>query len=755
MNSFQWFLLVYATGGVTFLPLVLYVLWFFKQKFDQIDETNQRDFDAEPLVARGINPNFKAGEIEEEKGVNVVRQGWVSVTRKYYYHHTELSSQDVDEAEDTPQRSQMKKKHKFFAILRHGNLFLYRDNSPKSNLVHAISLQDSFITIWPRKPGSELPESALFTKKTCISILRKGTTSLIDGVLKFDTTQGENEESQSTNQFFLYIDNNFEKEDWYFSLISASKSETSRATHTSNLLDPNLTARTAHLKTADTLCLIQTINSTENQLTTKWINALIGRLFLAVQGTDMLKDYLYTRLYQKLSKIDKPDFLGDFVVKEVDVGTSAPLITNPKLLDLTPEGFTKISVNFMYKGDLSVIVSTKATINLGSHFRQREVPIQLSIKLKELSGPLLVVLKPPPSNRFWYTFQIEPVLSLEIEPVVSSSKLSYNMITNAIKGKFADAIKESLVQPFWDDIVFFDTEYELYRGGIWEKHDTQDDSSQPVGDGSSSAANDTNSIPSKPQSVNEKSELVTAEEEISPNGESSDDEETLNTLKTQDPILKRRTFPKVESLRRVLKSKSKESLNDDDLSIESGGDSPVALGDSAEPEDSGAPNKLFKSSIKKFGKWYKETVSLSAEDSTPQEPPSANHPSPEMISNRRKSLPRRPPPSTIPSASILSSDPVSPTSNATEMFANKDQKKARSSTASSESSFSSNLPPNFQQVRNQAFVKTNSDELTEGLFREEFVRKVSTTHKTHAVEVTGVTYEEEIKQSVERSEEMT
>lgn len=760
MNSFQWFLLVYVTGGVTFLPLVLYVFWVFKQKIDSINEANQRDFDREPLVAGGIDPNFKAGEFEEEKGVNVVRQGWLHVTRKYYYHHTDLACQDEEDTDNIPQRSQIKKKHRFYAILKHGNLFLYRDNSSKSNLVHAISLQDSFITIWPRKPGNELPEGVLFTKKTCISILRKGTTSISNGVLKFDTKTVDKDDSQTTNQFFLYIDSNLEKEDWYFSLISVSKSDVPKSRESSSLIDPNVTARTAHLITADTLGLIQTINSTEGQLSTKWLNALIGRLFLAVQGTDRLKNYLYTKLYQKLAKIKRPDFLDDFVVEEVDVGTSAPILTNPKLLDLTPEGLMKISMNFSYKGDLSVIVATKATINLGSHFRQREVPIQLSIKLRELSGPLVIQLKPPPSNRLWYTFQSEPVLSLEIEPVVSSSKLSYAMITNAIKSKFAEAVKESLVHPFWDDIVFYDTEGEIYRGGIWEKYDTK----RPK----KCSENRPSSVPSEwgldPEHKhtrsqrNGRNDLSPNEDPITANGASlDDDEEIQNTLRTQDSALKRRTFPNVDNLRKALKNKSREDLDDDRSSNDSFTGSSIVPGDSAdsvESATSNASNKLFKSSIKKFGKWYRENVSL-ADESPTQEALSehnSNPPSPEMISSRRKSLPRRPLPATIPSASVFSSDPVSPTTNATEMFANKEQKNARTSVGSGDVGFGPGLAANFQQGHNQAFVKVKSNELEERVFQEEFVRKVSTTRTTQLSENSSVKHEQVKHEQVKHEE---
>lgn len=742
MISLKLFLISYLIGGITFFPLVLYTLWCLKRRIDQIDDQYQEDLDNGGSSVRGIDPNFKAGEFEEAKGVQVFKQGWLSVTKKYYYHHTELSSEEItSNDDDIPQRSQLKKKHRFYAILRHGNLFLYRDNLPKSNLVHAISLQDTFVTIWPRNPDSELPDSALFTKRTCISILRKGVTSLKNDKLEFKDKDFSNADSQTTKQFFLYVDNNIEKEDWYFSLINVSKNEINKDSKPTSLIDPNVTANTAHLKTKDSLYLIQTINSTESQLTTKWINALIGRLFLALQGTDMLKEYLYTKLYQKLTKIDKPDFLDDFAVEEVDVGVSAPIITNPKLLDLSPEGVTKISIDFQYKGDLSVIVSTKATINLGSHFRQREVPMQLSIKLKELSGPLIVLLKPPPSNRIWYTFQSEPVLSLEIEPVVSSSKLSYNMITNAIKSKFVDALKESLVVPYWDDLVFYNTESEIYRGGIWEKYDKEsvlsssNDKQPPITDKPDSNLDQDGALPAETDTDSDK------DSDTINNLASSTSEDSQNTARTPESTIKRRTLQKVENLKKVLKTKSREEFQDDESSNEAPMEATSsAIGDSEDSEDSVSSNKLFKNSIKKFGKWYKEAVNnpqaseSAASSEAPKNLGSSAH-TPEMISNRRKSVPRRLPPSNASSSSGARPEslPTSPTLNATEMFAYKDRNKSRSSTISADMNFNPVLQPNYKQLQTQAFVKVrDSDDFAQELVREEITeQKFSTARNRH------------------------
>lgn len=736
-------MVIYLTGGLTFIPFVIFAFFYVQNLLEQSKEQKQ-DQDsgtsATPLLVKEIDPDFRAGEFEEAKGVKVFRRGWLTVTRKYYYHHTELAPPSCDDStnnieSDTPLRSQLKKKHKFYAILRHGNLFLYRDNLPKSSLIHAISLQGSFITMWPRNPNSELSDSALFTNKTCISIWRKGTAKYEDD-LQFLANDNSEDESSSTKQFFLYFENTMEKEDWYFDLINVSKSELTKDDKNSNVMDPNVSANTAHLNTPDMLYLIQTINSTENQLTAQWINALVGRLFLSLQRTDKLKNYLHGKLYDKLKKLNKPDFLEDLAVQEVNVGISAPIITNPKLMELSPEGLTKVSLDFRYKGDISVMVTAKATINLGLHFKQREVPMQLSIKLKELSGPAVLLLKPPPSNRLWYTFVCEPIFEVEIEPVVSSSKLSYTVITNAIKSKLAEAIKESIVMPNWDDLVFYDTDDEIYRGGIWEKYDRHKKAENSSAEGTEGQDKQEISLPLPvdPQ-VGSGKQVETKNDDLDHNTVENNDD-SVDALRTQDPTLKRRTLLKVENLKKVLKTKSRDDSSDDLSMNEVNMEKSSVIGDSEASEDSAGSKKYFKNPMKKIGKWYKETVNnlpnAENDDSSDLENETAPKTyAPEMISNRRD-LPKRPIPSTIStsanSATDGSSSTTSPTLNATEMFANKDRNKSLSSASSNEQNIGSFSPSNYNKSLPQAFVKVrNTRDFHEGLFDESLEERVSST----------------------------
>ncbi|CCK68395.1 Nvj2p KNAG_0A07420 [Huiozyma naganishii CBS 8797] len=500
--------IVYLLGGVTFIPLCV-VAWFL---YGQLAEHKEDDDDErEPttrVLFQGIDPDFKAGAVEEDKGVKVSKEGWMYVTNQYYYHSTEIAAmkdpsntsnvksslKDVTGSLSLPLRSQLRKKQRFYVFLKHSNLFLYKDDeSAPKGLEYAIPLKDCFVTLWPRDLEKELSDGSLFTSRVCIALFKKDAVTFDTDTYSLRFTQdqlgsqdtfADNGTSTSSDadqrglvvkgasQFFLYIDNTMDKEDWYFQLINACKiSNVANVSHgyKQSIMDPQVSAQTAHLNTPDLLYLIQALNSTEDQLQTKWLNALLGRLFLSLQQTDTLNRYILEKISKKLRKINRPGFLDDFIIQKVDVGHSAPLITNPRLKELSPDGLLKVGFDIQYHGGLSLIITTKANINLGSHFKPREVSLKLSITVKELSGPLVLLLKPPPSNRIWYSFETEPALDLEVVPVVSSSKLSYNVVTNAIKSKFLESFKDSLVVPFYDDIVVYDTMGEIYRGGIWDK----------------------------------------------------------------------------------------------------------------------------------------------------------------------------------------------------------------------------------------------------------------------------------------------
>lgn len=679
--SFTLFLLTYLFGGLTF-PIL--VIWALLQACSQVQRNSPRQPDPDLLVPE-ISPDLKVGELEEASGVNVYRQGWLTVTTHYFYHHTELARM-ADANGNAPTRSDFKKKHRFFAVLKHGNLFLYRDDSVGASVVHVVVLKNVFITLWPRDPDHEALETSLFTKKTCIAIFRKGIANVgPDGHLTFNRRDSD-PSKKHLDEFFIYVGNNVEKEDWYFSLIRASDATSDAVENT--LLNSDISAKTAHFKTRDVLTLIQTLNSTEGQLTTKWLNALLGRLFLGVQQTESLSLYLRDRLYKKLTKINKPGFLDDFIIESVDVGTAAPFFTNPHLKELTVDGLTRIGFNVLYRGGLSFIVSTKVNINLSSRFKKREVRIELKMTVKELSGPMVLLIKPPPTDRIWYAFETEPHLDLDVEPVVSARQLSYNMITNVIKSKFKEAIKESLVLPFMDDISFYKTSQELYRGGIWDKYNvhfptTAEPESPAFLRKPDESANDDRSSVRKRRTSSlspRRSDDASSVRSSSSTEQSEDFGDLLQNSPTKRDLeaVKNKTLQSVENFKSALKSPRNSSSSFSSNGSDNSSWRSKKLEVSAAVHDEVSTSKRYlQTGMKKFGKWYKDAVNTSKSDlqknaeSSPQSPP-------EMISSRR----------TIPKskekelASLVTNNENLRSIIAAEMFANKSRTGSASSTSS-------------------------------------------------------------------------
>ncbi|KAG7910069.1 hypothetical protein KL906_001974 [Ogataea polymorpha] len=518
--------ITYIVGGLTFLPITLIIGWHLLPRAPE-GPGQERELEQarlrEESRAKGEPEGYRslmAGQVleRESSDLKTYHEGWLTVTREYYQFpqidwsesqtqassgsslgseqvsnqqapksgsflkmvkgnksvpaNAEESKQDTTTL-DAKKLKAIRKKNRYFAVLKHGNLFLY-DDEAKRNVQHVIVLSNHVIGIWPR----ELKDGQLFTKKAAICIFKKdpefnstapnATSPEPENLL--DVLQGKvTLDTPPKDTFFLYADRNTQKEDWYFALLRATTKDVPKSGTAKDLLEPSFMARTLHFMTADMIDLIQTINSSEGQLTTQWLNALIGRLFLSYYRTEEFKELIKNKIDERLKKIRTPDFLDDLQIKKIDVGHSAPFLTFPKLQNLTPEGDLSLQCHVLYQGGLVLEVASKVFLNLGTRFKQREFDINLKIVMKKLEGDILLRMKPPPTNRVWYGFTKLPEFDMVIEPVVSSRALNYNLITNIITNRFKEALGKTLVLPFMDDLVFYRTEGEIFKGGIWDK----------------------------------------------------------------------------------------------------------------------------------------------------------------------------------------------------------------------------------------------------------------------------------------------
>lgn len=291
--------------------------------------------------------------------------------------------------------------------------------------------------------GEEIPEGELWVKRNCIRITRKATSL-----------------HTVTNPvpFFLFSENCSEKEDFYHALLHNQERRPDRATDSP-------TAQS--FDTEDMIKLIRQLHTTEETSQTRWLNALVGRIFLALYKTSDVHDLVRTKIEKKVARVPKPAFITSLRLVEIVMGDCGPMFSNPKLREMTVDGGLTVEVDLKYSGRFKLVIAAVARIELGSRFKSREVDLILASIINKLEGHLLLRIKPPPSNRVWLAFETMPRLEMSVEPVVSSRQITYGVILRAIESRIREVFSETIVVPNWDDIPFTHTEDQRCRGGIW------------------------------------------------------------------------------------------------------------------------------------------------------------------------------------------------------------------------------------------------------------------------------------------------
>ena len=315
------------------------------------------------------------------------------------------------------------------------------DDVEQLEVRHVIALAHYDVDIYAG--GEKIPEGELWIKRNCIRLTRK----------RFFGDIG----SSDLKPFFIFSENCFEKEDFYHALLQNQERQPG---------SPGSPPTPLHFETAHVVKLVQQLHASEENLQTRWINALVGRLFLGLYKTSDVEDFIRMKITKKIARVPKPAFINSIKLQKIDMGDCPPFITNPKLKELTVDGDLTIEADVKYKGNFRLEIAAVARIELG-RFKAREVNLILAGILKELGGHILIRIKPPPSNRLWISFETVPKMDMSIEPIVSSRQITYGVILRAIESRIREVLAETLVLPNWDDIPFHDTMLQRFRGGIW------------------------------------------------------------------------------------------------------------------------------------------------------------------------------------------------------------------------------------------------------------------------------------------------
>ncbi|BCS16647.1 hypothetical protein ASPFODRAFT_41823 [Aspergillus luchuensis CBS 106.47] len=520
MGSYASFLFIYVLGGLTFLPLVLSLVALFvyltlptaapspplssdqkschpqsssttlrrptddhyslKSGTDELAEKFHRTHDSDvaagyfavcrEYVPGGVNGRppertTPAGEVIAAESPSVYQAMYRSLFDR-------KQAPTIEPAKNTPKNGK-RARNVFYIVLRHGHLMLY-DNANQVEVRYVISLAHHDVSIH----GGEgpIPEGELWLKRNAICLSRR--------------LESLGDLGGPTPPFFLFSENLSEKEDFYFAMLQNQ----ARMWNSPDAPPKHQTFDVKHIVT-----LVQRLHSSEEQLQTRWINAVLGRLFLAMYKTPEMEEFIRKKVTKKISRVNKPNFISKIGLQKIDMGEGAPFIINPRLKDLTVDGNCCVETDVQYTGNFRLEISATVRIDLGQRFKAREVDIVLAVVLKKLEGHLLIRFKPPPSNRIWISFESMPDMDMDIEPIVSSKQITYGIILRTIESRIRETVAESLVQPFWDDIPFMDTESQRFRGGIWEREIPKPDTKADIPD--ESGAQDQPSGSTKEESI--------------------------------------------------------------------------------------------------------------------------------------------------------------------------------------------------------------------------------------------------------------
>ncbi|KAI8623370.1 hypothetical protein F5Y19DRAFT_374222 [Xylariaceae sp. FL1651] len=487
MGSWTAFLLTYLLGGVTFIPLVVITILLHAHYTFPVrdDASSVHTSDADSIVQQGDDTtDLETAQKEESRqkllADSDVAAGYFAVCREYtpmginakpierstpvgsttvaapspsVYQSMYRSIFDRKQAssplDDNKSVSQRPKRagNVFYVVLRHGHLMLF-DDDEQLEVRHVISLANHNVSIY--SGGDCTPEGELFIKRNAICLSRR--------------TDGKEltPDIQLSKPFYLFSENCSAKEDFYFALLR--NQEQTFATQ-------NMASKPQRFDVKNIISLVQKLHASEDHMQTRWLNALIGRIFLGIHQTKDIENLITEKLTKKISRVKRPSFLTRVEIRSISTGDSAPHITNPRLKDLNVEGEFVMEADLKYTGNFKLVVEATARIDLGPRFKAREVNLVLAVVLRKLEGHVFFKIKPPPSNRIWFSFQSMPKMEMTIEPIVSSRQITYTVILRQIENRIKEVLAETLVFPFWDDTPFFSTEHKRWRGGIFEGDD--------------------------------------------------------------------------------------------------------------------------------------------------------------------------------------------------------------------------------------------------------------------------------------------
>ncbi|KAJ3316728.1 hypothetical protein HDU76_001586 [Blyttiomyces sp. JEL0837] len=328
-----------------------------------------------------------------------------------------------------------------FAVLKHKTLFVYSSDE-RLECMDILLLPDYKVDLFPET----FVDREFYRRDTPIR-LRPRSGGL-----------GDNNDGA----LYLYTLSGTDKEDWYVMLR-----------RTSNLPSyADQGALSMHFQESESQRqyseaikkLYATIGKATNPdaQKTAWLNAMVGRAFVAFHGNQKIKDWIIGKINDRVLRPRETSFLGAIVIQDLSVGDSLPVIYNPKLKNFSEDGSIELEFDIDYTGGFQIQAATVATISVAAweaYLKPLEIPLVVAIKVIRFSARLLIKMKPfSETSRLWVGFyrqNPEMKIELEVEPIISNKLIKLSLVNQVIEKRIKEALDEFIVLPNMEDIGLF------------------------------------------------------------------------------------------------------------------------------------------------------------------------------------------------------------------------------------------------------------------------------------------------------------
>jgi hypothetical protein len=374
------------------------------------------------------------------------RQNW-NITQFYEstsIYSTFLISRFLGNQETSvPIQKQVKRPYRdFYAVLQHKTLYLYADEL-KREFVQTILIPHYHITLTP----STLTDHELFMPHH--PILLRVLPNLLD--------------TPMDPQICFYPPTASEKEDWFVTLKRSCSLPLFADQEAVSTFFNDSKPMKNYMEAMMKLIRLTSTGSETDVSASAWLNAFVGRMFVAIHANQTVKQWVMNRLSRHTVETqDEDSFLGAIAIQDIDVGNSLPVLSNPKLVSIAVDGHMLIEMDIDYTGGIRIEAATCATLSVpawDAYMKPITVPIVVAVKINKFSARVLFKIKSFwETNRIWFGFYRQPELKLEleVEPIISSKLIKIQVVNQVIEQRIKNALDSYLMLPNMDDLSFWD-----------------------------------------------------------------------------------------------------------------------------------------------------------------------------------------------------------------------------------------------------------------------------------------------------------